>query len=235
MVAMLDDMLQQLLEQIKPRTSAPRGMKIPDTSTFKTESTQIRTWIHQCDNKFPEYPDASDTQKLIYVAKRMKGAGEAWMLPLAEKGHFTTWASFVKELKAAFGEANTRESAQLRIKALCQTTSVNDYWTKFQTDMGLLNWNDEALRDKFFEGLHYRIRDHLAGFTDKLAELTMFAVYCIELDNELNQSNGRTMKFDLHNGPRTGREAPPPAWTTPRNNNGTLAPTTGSNPTPENK
>lgn len=81
----------------------------------------------------------------------MKAAAEIWMLPLAKSGHFTTRAEFVRELKSAFTKGATREAARFRIKGLCQTTPINDYWNKFQIAMNSLNWNHIAIQDEFFE------------------------------------------------------------------------------------
>lgn len=207
-------------------------MKIPDADPFHGDAAKIRTRLQQCENKFTEFPEATDTQKIMYAGNTMKGAAGSWMLPLLESKFFSYWTTFTKAIKTAFGESDSREATRQQIRAVCQTGTVNDYWTKFSTDMDLLKWNNEALLDEFYEGLHPRIRDRLANIIDEPKTLRLFVQECIKLDNELNLSKNRQTKFDLRNHTTTTRprtHPAPPAWISPRNHNGTFAPAAASN------
>ncbi len=88
-------------------------------------------------------------------------------------------------IKTAFGEADTREAARRRIKAMTQTGTVSEYWTKFQSDMNALKWDNQALYDEFYDGLSPEIRKGLASILDKPTDIREFAQLCVRLDNEM--------------------------------------------------
>lgn len=168
----------------------------------------------------------------------MKGPAGKWILPAIEASTYNTWKELTDALKKAFGESDTREAAQMRIKALRQSSTVNDYWTKFQTDMDLLGWNEAAFKDEYYEGLNPKIRDRLANITNKPKQLRAFVTLCIDLDNELNVNRGRQTKYDLYAPATRSQTSHPPRahtqyWAAPRNHNGTDAFADASAPTPE--
>jgi len=70
-----------------------------------------------------------------------------------------------KELKKAmgqvFGTIDERKDAAERLQRLRQTRSVTDYITDFQMITSNLDWDEEALEDKFLEGLKTEIRKAL--------------------------------------------------------------------------
>lgn len=132
----------------------------------------------------------------------MKGPTGKWILPAIEANTYKTSKVFTDALKKAFGESDTREAAKMGIKALRQSSTVNDYWTKFQTDMDLLEWNEAGFKDEFYERLNPKIGDRLANITDKPKELRTFVTSCIDLNNKLNVNRGRQKKYD-HYAPAT--------------------------------
>lgn len=98
-------------------------------------------------------------------------------------------------IKTAFGEADTREAARRRIKAMTQTGTVSEYWTKFQSDMNALKWDNQALYDEFYDGLSPEIRKGLASILDKPTDIREFAQLCVRLDNEMRADQSRNTKF----------------------------------------
>lgn len=99
----------------------------------------------------------------------MKGAAEVWLRPHHEQRNFNEQAAFIKPLKAGFGETDAHEVAKLGVKAFCQTSSVNEYWTRFPTDKKLLNWKEQALKKEFFEGLHPKSETSLPDLLTNLS------------------------------------------------------------------
>src|SRR6266566_1216510 len=221
-VQLSDEALVQMTQQILAGNKRPpQKIKIPDADEFRGDPTHIRTWIQQCESKFTQYEEANDSQKVIYASNKLKGPAAQWILPALENNTFSTWEEFKKGFKEAFGEPDTKEAAKIRIKALRQITSVNDYWTRFSTDMNLLEWNEEALKSEFYDGLAREIRDRLTNILDKPTGLNEFAHLCIKLDNEINASRRRITKFGQSNfQPRIPAYQP----LHPRNTNGTFAP-----------
>jgi retrotransposon gag protein len=69
-----------------------------------------------------------------------------------------------KEMKKAmqvFGDIDERKTAAQKLRRLRQVRSVTEYITAFQTITSSLDWNEEALEDKFLEGLKYNVRSDL--------------------------------------------------------------------------
>lgn len=89
--------------------------------------------------------------------------------------------------------------------------------------MNLREWNEEALKSEFYDGLAYEIRDMLTNILDKPIGLNDYAHLCIKLDNGIDASKRRITKFGQTNYyPRTPAYQPPP----PRNTNDTFPPNT---------
>jgi hypothetical protein len=123
-----NEALIKIIRQILAGNSRPpRKIKIPDVHKFEGNLTQIRTWLQQCECKFTEYEKPTDAEKIIYASNKLKEPVAQWILPALEKGTYTIWEEFKKNFKEVFGEPDTKEAAKIRIKALRQTTSVNDY------------------------------------------------------------------------------------------------------------
>lgn len=128
----------------------------------------------------------------------MKGPAGKGIVPAIETSTYDTWKEFTNAMKKAFGESVTRKAAKMHIKALRQSSTVNNYWTKFQTDIDLIEWNEGALKDKFYKPLNPKIRDRLANNTDKPKELHPFVTFCIDLNNELTVNRSRQTKYDIY-------------------------------------
>ena len=66
-----------------------------------------------------------------------------------------------KAMGQVFGEIDERKTAAEKLQRLRQTRSVTEYITEFQMITSNLDWDDEALEDKFLEGLKPEIRKAL--------------------------------------------------------------------------
>lgn len=79
----------------------PQKIKIPDADEFKGDPTHIRTWLQQCESKFTQYEESTESQRIIYASHKLKSPAAQWILPATENCTFTTWEDF----KKGFGEA----------------------------------------------------------------------------------------------------------------------------------
>jgi uncharacterized protein (DUF885 family) len=66
---------------------------------------------------------------------------------------FSSYKEMSKAMIQVSGDIDERKTAARKLQQLRQTTSVRNYITEFQTITANLDWNDEALGDKFQEGL----------------------------------------------------------------------------------
>ncbi|KAG8701733.1 hypothetical protein FRC08_003926 [Ceratobasidium sp. 394] len=103
-----------------------------------------------------------------------EGKADEWAQPLLTKfirgeNHefFQSWQVFRKAFLESFSDPVKKEKAVRTLTNLRQTGSAQDYATNFRTLALEVNWNDEALADKFKEGLKPEVRK----------ELTRMAIY----------------------------------------------------------
>jgi hypothetical protein len=78
---------------------------------------------------------------------------------------------------------------------MVQTGTVSEYWTKFQSDINALKWDNQALYDEFYDGLSPEMRKGLASILDKPTNIREFAQLCVRLDNEMRADQSRNTKF----------------------------------------
>ncbi|QRV96908.1 Retrotransposon gag protein [Ceratobasidium sp. AG-Ba] len=76
-----------------------------------------------------------------------------------------SWANFKKAFLADFSDPVKKEKAIRDLNKLTQTKSAQSYVTQFRTLMQEVDWNDEALIDKFREGLKPEVRKELTRIT----------------------------------------------------------------------
>ena len=75
-----------------------------------------------------------------------------------------SYKEFRKALNQVFGETDERKIAADKLQKLYQVRSVTEYITNFQTITSSLDWDEEALEDKFMQGLKPQIQDALIYF-----------------------------------------------------------------------
>ena len=73
----------------------------------------------------------------------------------------SSYAELRKAMEQVFGDIDERMSAAAKLQKLRQTTTVRQYITEFQTITANLDWDEEALNDKFEEGLKPEVRSAL--------------------------------------------------------------------------
>jgi hypothetical protein len=137
---------------------------------------------------FPDEPT-----KVIYAGTRLEGAPFSWFSPLNEKWirennppvELTTFKSFVKELTTLYRDPHLAIAAEHKICALRNTTSVAVYIAEFEEHHQYIKWNDEALRDQFYLGLHDKIKDNLAPL-ERPGDLSTLKELCLRIDARLN-------------------------------------------------
>jgi Retrotransposon gag protein len=136
---------------------------------------------------------------------------------------FSSYNEMSKAIIQVFGDIDERKTAARKLQQLRQTTSVRNYITEFQTITANLDWDDEALEDKFQEGLKQNIRDALIYFPiehENLEELFERAQIDREQWSQKERRDARpTRYFSKRNTimrDRQGDVIMTDAWKTPR-------------------
>jgi hypothetical protein len=159
---MTQDQLQQLLQQLyRPVTSS--NLRVEDPELYHGERSKLRAFITQCELKFNCEPNKfhSDVKRVNYASSRCRGNAWSWIEPSIARGQSTykTWEEFKTAIMRAFGEADSKEVARRKFKAIRQgNRSAAAYWVEFQRIMVDLDYNDLMYINQFNDGLHIDIQ-----------------------------------------------------------------------------
>jgi hypothetical protein len=159
---MTQDQLQQLLQQLyRPATSS--NPKVEDPELYHSERSKLRAFITQCELKFNCEPNKFDSEvkRVNYASSRCRGNAWSWIEPSIAQGQSTykMCEEFKTAITRAFGEADSKEVARRKFKAIRQGNhSAAAYWAKFQRIMADLDYNDSMYIDQFNDGLHIDVQ-----------------------------------------------------------------------------
>ncbi|CAD7061464.1 unnamed protein product, partial [Tilletia caries] len=76
--------------------------------------------------------------------------------------------------------------------SLTQTNTTASYATRFFQLVTQLEWNDEALRARFYEGLAEDVKDALAYSEKTIEDVQDLANHAVKLDNRLQERRNRS-------------------------------------------
>ncbi|QRV96858.1 Retrotransposon gag protein [Ceratobasidium sp. AG-Ba] len=157
-------------------TSVPKEArtKKPDPLNGK-KGKEAENFILKMEIYFDDYEEGifDDKKKIKNVLMNMQnGDAGNWAQPflckLSLKEEHTilqSWANFKKAFLADFSDPVKKEKAIRDLNKLTQTKSAQSYVTQFRNLMQEVDWNDEALIDKFREGLKPEVRKELTRIT----------------------------------------------------------------------
>ena len=94
---------------------------------------------------------------------------------------------FAKQLKIIFGASeDAEENAAVRlIQTLRQKGSTSDYTSRFKEYMPLTNWDEEALRVMYRNGLKEHVKDELIRSSAATDTLDRLIIEAIRIDDML--------------------------------------------------
>jgi hypothetical protein len=123
---------------------------------------------------------------------------------------------FWGEFKGRYGVVNRDENNRVNLKNLKQKGSVQEYLSLFETYSATLNYNDQALRDMFYDGLSEEIiNDIISQDFDPAGNTT------------LHQLAERALKIDKRRRP-SKKASTPSTTSSARNNNVSFASNTSN-------
>ena len=173
--------LQQQLLQVQqaPPPPPPPPPPIPEAAKpqdFTGRSETLEQFIHQC-NLFLNLDNYTDRAKITFVLSYMKsGSALTWaeqkLTEYATANWVETWAQFLVELRAAFGDVSREKIARICIHKLKQTRSVDDYNVAFMACHQLAGFNDEASLDIWKKGLKTSILRRIYNEATEPADFT---------------------------------------------------------------
>ncbi|KAF6805928.1 reverse transcriptase domain protein [Colletotrichum sojae] len=204
----LFDMLNQLREenaQLHAQLNANRApagprAKYPEPEPYDGTPgllqgflTRTCAYLRYYVNSFP-----TEADKVHYAASFLKKDAFAWFEPTMrdhlENTHnnqddetqaiFSNYDEFEKRLKSTFGNPDEERIAERKLMNLTQKGSASKDGSEFRQITSKLEWGDEALIAKFYQGLKEDVKDELAR-TDRPDELHLFIDMAVKIDNRL--------------------------------------------------
>jgi Retrotransposon gag protein len=160
--------LNRGIRRLRPSSNT----KVKEPETFDgTNPNKLREFLVSCSLVFSDRPDSfkKDEKMVRYVISYLKGSALDWFEPIimGDVDDVPDWlydyTAFVKELTDHFGPYDFRGDAETALSNL--SMKENQRITKYIVDFNKLasrtDWNEPALRDRFFRGLPIRIRTEL--------------------------------------------------------------------------
>ena len=161
----------RLLSPTGPRTTAIPVPKILQPDPFTGDRLELDTYLTRCQHVFLTQPSLflTEQHKVLYAASYLKGAAYSWMKPLVQeyaKGlivpvEFTSFQQYSESLTRMYGDPDIVKSMTRELNALGQTSSVSAYASEFRRLQAYIAWNDQALFDRFYNGLRDNVKDGL--------------------------------------------------------------------------
>ena len=97
---------------------------------------------------------------------------------------FTTWATFVVALRAAFDEPDVYQTAERQILALKQNRDCSSYHAAFVPLATILGYDARTKISYFRRGLHHELRKALS-YQSIPDDFNAFVQFCIKIDNQI--------------------------------------------------
>jgi hypothetical protein len=195
------DMIQQQLQGI--RTNEVR-VKLKALEHYDGKSRPLRSWLTEASLHMENKGIVGDEAKIRFIGGHLKGNAWDWFEPFPRERNnkpkvewsdrttnvLASYRSLSKAMTQVFGDIDERKTAARKLQQLRQTTSVRSYIMEFQMITANLEWDEEALEDKFLEGLRPNIREALIFFTTEPDNLEELFERAQKIDRE--QWSGRT-------------------------------------------
>src|SRR5436190_13091535 len=145
--------------------------KVLQPDPFTGDRLELDTYLTRCQHVFLTQPSLflTEQHKVLYAASYLKGNAYSWVKPLVQeyaKGaslsiEFTSFQTYSESLTRMYGDPDIVKSKTREINALYQTSSVSTYASEFRRLEAYITWNDQAVFDRFYEGLCENVKDGL--------------------------------------------------------------------------
>lgn len=191
--------LQREVTALRDKPQSER-LKMKEPEPFHGERDKIRGFLTQMRayQRFNIKPTTTEASKVLHAASYLRGQALAWFEPRmrdylenpgeAKDGEtrlmFEDYDEFEKRLKKVFGDTDEERKAERELARLRQTTSVAAYAATFRQVTSNLDWEDEPLIARFYEGLKDDVKDELIKL-DRPEGLTEYIEMAVRIDERL--------------------------------------------------
>src|SRR5436190_2288326 len=177
------------------RTPQPASRPVPKVlhpDPFTGDRLELDTYLTCCQHVFLTQASLfpAEQSKVLYASSYLAGNAYSWVKPLIQeyaKGtsvppEFTSFQKYSESLTRMYGDPDIVKSKTREINALCQTSSVSAYASEFRRIQAYITWNDQALFDRFYEGLRDNVKDGLVHENPRPALLETLISAALRID-----------------------------------------------------
>ncbi|KAG8734843.1 Retrotransposon-derived protein peg10 [Ceratobasidium sp. 414] len=225
---------QQSIQGGQQTTSSSRSLKINKPEKFdgsdldKTSEFVVASQLYLCDGA----AGATAEQKITFVISLLTGSARMWVQPFLEQdlqagmnqALQVPWlhdeAAFWTEFNSRYADVNRKDTYREKLLKLHQTTgSVQEYLTKFYAYLNLLGYGDTELCDRFYHGLHDKVKKLFSyqNFKHTSATFVQLVQHALTVDKHLlsintyrNTSHASTSKATASQPQKTAQAAGTP-------------------------
>ena len=197
------------IEQAKASTVKT---KVPPPDTFHGQRHEVKPFLSNLAIYIKLRPEEfpNEETKLLFAASFLRGRAFDWFRPYEQNLsaqansetrslQMNTIQEFYTAITETFGDPDEGLTAATRIYRLKQTRSVSDYISEYQTLASQLQWNEDALRDLYFQGLKPNIQ---AAIVQGIMPSTLRDMIKVSsnLDQRLYQYNKSSYSYQQTSG-----------------------------------
>ena len=194
-IAEIQEQIQQEIAKATNRPSKPKTRKI---DAFDGKKQTLRSFLTAIELQMEDENVVTDYDKVKYVGRYLKDDPWEWFEPIARERNkprdewserayriLNNYDAMVTAMKQVFGEMDEQRIAAQKMTKLRQMGSVRKYITEFQRIASSLKWHENALIDKFMEGLKINVREKLIYYTDEPQGLEELQERAQRIDREI--------------------------------------------------
>ncbi|RYP67834.1 hypothetical protein DL771_007011 [Monosporascus sp. 5C6A] len=171
-------------------------IKPPKLEPFDGTSTKLRLFMAQCRAYFKFCPItlAGDTSRGIRFLTPEQQSEEVRCV-------YSNYSEFERTQEKAFGVVDEKTKAELQIKDLRQKGSASSYGNTLIQLASKLNWGQEALMAKLFNGLRKEVQEELFKL-ERPDHLVNYIVIAVKIEDRQYAWGTRNIKTKQDNRPR---------------------------------
>ena len=191
-----------------PSDSSPKEPKANDPETFYGKPEKLRQFIQQCNLVFRLQPSrfASEEIQVAYMTSYLRGSAldsvRALETIAPRAVELLSMSAFIRYLQDSYGDPDEMGTAQRKLKALRQTGTAAEYFSRLRELIAILGWIDQGpIIFNAVDGLSSDLKDEIARSGrdfDRLDDLVRFVT---PLDNRL-RTRAMERKTEIDKGPK---------------------------------
>ncbi|KAM4065456.1 retrotransposon gag protein domain-containing protein [Hirsutella rhossiliensis] len=117
--------------------------------TLRDFLTQLKAYHRFYPTKLSDPVERYSTQEIVYLERH------------SPDEVFASFQGFEEAITKVFGTTDEEREAEQKLRELRQRISASDYAAKFRQVTSKLDWDDEPLMSRFYDGLKEEVKDEL--------------------------------------------------------------------------